>query len=174
MCPWATRNTLPSLLAASHLSGWGDRGGFLRRPGSIRSSQRKNEAPCNLNGCAFFVSSSAAFSSAVSREVVLCSCFRHSDDGNMRRGGHARRFHQPLPLQPQREIARRASAEMSGLLRFRGDRWRPVDQGRESPYGHSEGKSGNAHEMHSIIKSELIPGGKSLRTEKQSVFFSHP
>ena len=39
--------------------------GFLRRPGSIRSSQRKNEAPCNLNGCAFFVSSSAAFSSAV-------------------------------------------------------------------------------------------------------------
>ena len=30
---------------------------------------------------------------------------------------------------------------------------------------------GNAFKMHSIIKSGLIPGGKSLRRDKQSVFF---
>ena len=30
----------------------------------------------------------------------------------------------------------------------------------------------NAFEMHSIIKSGLIPGGKSLRTDRQSVFFT--
>ena len=30
---------------------------------------------------------------------------------------------------------------------------------------------GNAFEMHSIIKSGLIPGGKSLRRDRQSVFF---
>ena len=30
----------------------------------------------------------------------------------------------------------------------------------------------NAHEMHSIIKSELIPRGRSLRTDRQSVFFT--
>ena len=31
---------------------------------------------------------------------------------------------------------------------------------------------GNDFEMHSIIKSGLIPGGKSLRRDKQSVFFT--
>ena len=31
---------------------------------------------------------------------------------------------------------------------------------------------GNAHEMHSIIKSGLIPGGRSLRKDRQSVFFT--
>ena len=31
---------------------------------------------------------------------------------------------------------------------------------------------GNAFELHSIIKSGLIPGGKSLRRDRQSVFFS--
>ena len=31
---------------------------------------------------------------------------------------------------------------------------------------------GNAFELHSIIKSGLIPGGKSLRRNRQSVFFS--
>ena len=31
---------------------------------------------------------------------------------------------------------------------------------------------GNAFEMHSIIRSGLIPGGKSLRRDKQSVFFT--
>ena len=31
---------------------------------------------------------------------------------------------------------------------------------------------GNAHEMHSIIKSGLIPGGRSLRMDRQSVFFT--
>ena len=61
---------------------------------------------------------------------------------------------------------------MSGLLRFRGDRWHPVDQGRESPYGHAEGKIGNAYEMHSIVQSGLIPGGKSLIRDRQSVFFT--
>ena len=30
----------------------------------------------------------------------------------------------------------------------------------------------NAFEMHSIIQSELIPGGKSLRRDRQSVFFT--
>ena len=32
--------------------------------------------------------------------------------------------------------------------------------------------TGNALEMHSIIKSELIQGGKSLRRDRQSVFFT--
>ena len=31
---------------------------------------------------------------------------------------------------------------------------------------------GNANEMHSIIKSGLIPGGRSLRKDRQSVFFT--
>ena len=31
---------------------------------------------------------------------------------------------------------------------------------------------GNAHEMLSIIKSGLIPGGRSLRRDRQSVFFT--
>ena len=31
---------------------------------------------------------------------------------------------------------------------------------------------GNAHEMHSSIKSGLIPGGRSVRRDRQSVFFT--
>ena len=33
---------------------------------------------------------------------------------------------------------------------------------------------GNAHDMHSIIQCGLIPGGKSLKKDKQSVCFSQP
>ena len=86
------------------------------------------------------------FSSAVSGEVVPCSCFRHGDHGNMRRGGHKRRFHQTLPLrQPRETLARMGSAEMSDPLRLRGDRWRPVDQGHESPSGHRAQRAVHAH-----------------------------
>ena len=31
---------------------------------------------------------------------------------------------------------------------------------------------GNAHDMHSIIRSGLIPGGRSLKRDRQSVFFT--
>ena len=31
---------------------------------------------------------------------------------------------------------------------------------------------GNAHDMHSIIQGGLIPGGKSLKRDRQSVFFT--
>ena len=71
---------------------------------SARTSQRTKQRAMG----ALFVCSSAAFSSAVSGEVVPCSCFRH---GNMRRGGHKRRFHLTLPLRPPRDtLARMASA----------------------------------------------------------------
>ena len=60
------------------------------------------------------------------------------------------------------------------FLRLRGDRWRPVDQGRESPYGHSEGKIGNAFEMHSIIKSGLIRGGEKPQKGQAVSVFSQP
>ena len=31
---------------------------------------------------------------------------------------------------------------------------------------------GNAHDLHSIIQGGLIPGGRSLRRDRQSVFFT--
>ena len=34
------------------------------------------------------------------------------------------------------------------------------------------GHIGNAYEMHSIVQSGLIPGGKSNRRDRQSVFFT--
>ena len=125
---WVVRgNSLPPHRVASL---WLGRARWVFTTGSIRSSQRKNEAPCNFNGCAFFLSSSAAFHLQFPEKwscaVASVTAMTATRAEVAMRASFIKLCLSNLNARPSRGwlLPRRPA-----LCVFRGDRWRPSRPG---------------------------------------------